>query len=258
MTWSRMVFGLGPLLVGFATACAAGDTSENFDAAPTFDAVVPPDSTLRDRGAPSVESGFPSLDTGGPTDAGSEGGQPSDAADTGSPPSEGGADVVAPSESGVDSGCNPMTSHLCGATCTTNPPNSPDMGCSMGCGTVCMPPANGTTTCTDAGSCDFVCDPNFAKMGTTCTQTSQCSTPADCTNLGFQNTLCTNGSCTGCVANFGDCDGNPANGCETNLTTTDNCGFCGDSCDTGFAGGCGFLGLGGQSCDQGTPFQCGC
>ncbi|MFO0755921.1 MAG: DNRLRE domain-containing protein [Byssovorax sp.] len=34
-----------------------------------------------------------------------------------------------------------------------------------------------------------------------------------------------------CAAGTADCDGNAANGCETSLTTTNNCGACGVSCE---------------------------
>src|SRR5262249_25678128 len=35
-----------------------------------------------------------------------------------------------------------------------------------------------------------------------------------------------------CNPGFGDCDGNPANGCETNLKTSPgNCGSCGSACN---------------------------
>ena len=35
----------------------------------------------------------------------------------------------------------------------------------------------------------------------------------------------------GCKPDFGDCDGDPANGCETALETIDDCGSCGRSCE---------------------------
>lgn len=34
-----------------------------------------------------------------------------------------------------------------------------------------------------------------------------------------------------CIVPFADCDGNPANGCETNTDSVDNCGACGVKCD---------------------------
>src|SRR6185369_4261365 len=43
---------------------------------------------------------------------------------------------------------------------------------------------------------------------------------------------CSTGTCqlVACNAGFGNCDGNAANGCETALTTTTNCGTCGNAC----------------------------
>jgi hypothetical protein len=38
------------------------------------------------------------------------------------------------------------------------------------------------------------------------------------------------GGTSGCPTGFGDCDGNPANGCESMLNTPDNCGACGKIC----------------------------
>lgn len=36
-----------------------------------------------------------------------------------------------------------------------------------------------------------------------------------------------------CDANWGDCDGDPDNGCETNLELPENCGACGLTCGAG-------------------------
>lgn len=58
--------------------------------------------------------------------------------------------------------------------------------------------------------------------------------------------VCTSSGCA-CAVGFGDCDGDPDNGCETDLDDPDNCGTCGNvcangecddlacACDTGFA-----------------------
>ena len=46
---------------------------------------------------------------------------------------------------------------------------------------------------------------------------------------------CVVGACTitSCGSGFDDCDGNVANGCEDDLTTTANCGACGTACAAG-------------------------
>jgi hypothetical protein len=44
-------------------------------------------------------------------------------------------------------------------------------------------------------------------------------------------TSCVGGTCVPvCATGFADCDGDPANGCETSTTTTTHCGTCGNVC----------------------------
>jgi hypothetical protein len=51
-----------------------------------------------------------------------------------------------------------------------------------------------------------------------------------CTNMHGTNT-CAGFQCVPtCATGFGDCDGKPENGCETDLTTNDNCGSCTNMC----------------------------
>lgn len=49
-----------------------------------------------------------------------------------------------------------------------------------------------------------------------------------------QTVTCTEGACTveTCAENYGDCDGELSNGCELLLNDLDNCGACGNVCDT--------------------------
>ncbi|MFO0758037.1 MAG: DNRLRE domain-containing protein [Byssovorax sp.] len=64
------------------------------------------------------------------------------------------------------------------------------------------------------------------------------ASPASCGGCG--NTCafahgaagCSAGSCTlaSCDLGWGNCDGSAPNGCETDLTTSSNCGFCGNPC----------------------------
>jgi hypothetical protein len=71
----------------------------------------------------------------------------------------------------------------------------------------------------------------FAPLLFVCLCVAACTS---CTSLQYETTACTSGSnraCTACGANLGNCDGNAANACETNLqTTVTNCGSCGNSC----------------------------
>ena len=47
---------------------------------------------------------------------------------------------------------------------------------------------------------------------------------------------CVEGSCkTTCARGYANCDNKDHNGCETNITTTRNCGSCGNSCGRGYS-----------------------
>lgn len=73
-----------------------------------------------------------------------------------------------------------------------------------------------------------------------------CSAGVDCTTATqhANNPQCSSGYCTysTCQTNYQDCDGNQANGCESNkLVDHNNCGSCNHSCGGGFvcvAGNC--------------------
>jgi len=249
VTRCLLVWGLIGALAGTA-GCAKGDTDVSYDAAAfieTHEAGAHHDGTFAAETSRAIDTG-------------------ADIATTSPPDGSIDADAETTTEAGGDdSGTCGANSHLCGATCTPNALNSPNVGCSQSCGAACAAPANATSTCTDAGTCGFECNPgvNESDAGCGCPSGAvscsgtcqQCCTDSDCTNLGLAHTACTGGTCSGCAANWGNCDGS---GCNTDLTTTDNCGFCGDGCSTGFGGGCGFLGLGGQSCDGPAPYSCGC
>ena len=54
-----------------------------------------------------------------------------------------------------------------------------------------------------------------------------------CPTTGTNTPTCTNGVCgeSTCLAGTADCDGNAGNGCETDVTTSDqHCGFCSNAC----------------------------
>ena len=53
----------------------------------------------------------------------------------------------------------------------------------------------------------------------------------DCAGTG-NGSGCSGGQCL-CKSDFGDCDANPANGCETALHTSSHCSGCGSACGTG-------------------------
>ena len=155
--------------------------------------------------------------------------------------------------------------HKCGSTCEADHADSPEVGCTHGCGnTPCPTPQNATAKCTSDGHCDFACNATFDKTSTGCECASgtmlcgstcqQCCTDTDCPN----NMMCSGGTCAGCQSGWGDCNNSTSDGCETHLNSTSNCGSCGHSCCGSFCG-CGFLGLGGESCkSSGSSFSCGC
>lgn len=116
-----------------------------------------------------------------------------------------------------------------------------------GCGLACSL-ANATAACT-AGSCSIAsCNGGFDdcdKVASTGCETNLKSND-NCGSCGKLCTIpngtgsCTTGTCllTGCSTGFGDCDGSPTNGCETNTAGGSpgpagsilNCGTCGTSC----------------------------
>jgi hypothetical protein len=117
------------------------------------------------------------------------------------------------------------------------------------CGMMALPDG---TSCSDGNACNGaetcqggVCTPGAAPScaGTdacnvgACDPVNGCETVAapDGTSCGLDNASgsCKAGVCDDpvCTAGFGDCDGNPANGCEDNVSgDVNNCGACGNVC----------------------------
>ena len=127
---------------------------------------------------------------------------------------------------------DPNTSaDFCGAsdTCTDD-----KAGEKCGDGFTCQ---SGKCACADQGASQcavndaLICtDPN--------TDSSHCGCGPDdagmnCTGLGGTATsACNAGKCEfTCLENFKDCDGAPANGCEADLSSIENCGACGNKCE---------------------------
>lgn len=135
------------------------------------------------------------------------------------------------------------------ADCDNNPAN----GCEVDlqndvracgrCGGVCST-NNGTPSCT-AGRCAITCRSGYGdcngQVGDGC-ETNTTSTPAHCGACGRRCALahatagCAANTCTIAVCDPGwaDCDGNAANGCETDTTSAPaHCGACENACRTG-------------------------
>ena len=151
---------------------------------------------------------------------------------------------------GTSGGCVPTcdsTHALCGGNpntgCLTSLTTTSNCGA---CGTVCQQ-VGGTNACTyngSTGGCVPSCDSTHGVCGgnpnsgclVPLTTVSNCKTcGAACTNSNG-TTSCTwngtTGGCTpSCTAPFGDCDGMPNNGCETNTSnSTSHCGGCNRPC----------------------------
>ncbi len=160
--------------------------------------------------------------------------------------------------------------HKCGNDCRQDQANTPNVGCTQGCGDPCPIPTHSTAKCTTQGTCDFTCDQGFESKGGGDGGVGSCACPSGqmdcsgkcqqcCTNTDCPaNVQCSNGTCAGCLPDYGDCNNNMGDGCETKLDSKSNCGACGKSC-CGSICGCGFLGLGGESCNvSGNTHKCGC
>lgn len=131
---------------------------------------------------------------------------------------------------------------------------SQDTSCPQGCsggkctGDACLgvtcdaPPSSchrSPGTCVN-GSCSY----DLAPAGTPCTSSDPCTTnatcdaqgacsgtPISCSAANTATATCVAGVCKyTCKSGFGDCNNDWGDGCETSLTTTSNCGSCGDSC----------------------------
>lgn len=99
----------------------------------------------------------------------------------------------------------------------TAPSGSGEDGATPDAGPACT---TGSKACGDL--CVSLEDPFFGCAGPTC---ARCDAPN-------ATATCALGACAvgACVAGFGDCNGLPADGCETNLQTVNDCGACGMKC----------------------------
>jgi hypothetical protein len=115
-----------------------------------------------------------------------------------------------------------------------------------GCGKVCAV-AHASPSCT-AGQCGIAsCDGAFRDCDGNPANGCEIDTDNDAQSCGgcgkacsLANAVanCANATCgvASCKAGFGDCDGNPANGCELDTSAdVKNCGGCGAACARGMA-----------------------
>jgi len=132
----------------------------------------------------------------------------------------------------------PGTDTCCNGACVDTQSNTAACG---SCTTTCTP-ANAAPSCV-AGQCGVAscagtfgdCDGNAANGCETelSSSTTHCGTCGRACSFANAAGACTMGACTitRCNDGFADCDGSPANGCETNLgDSAAHCGACGTSC----------------------------
>lgn len=125
--------------------------------------------------------------------------------------------------------CAGFTDTECDGTCTNTDFDRNNCGT---CGTVCA----ADEVCSN-GACLAACDPSADVCAGGCTDLD--TDPANCGTCGNvcpagpnAVAVCFDGACTTvCHPGMADCDGDPANGCEANLATSNShCGACGNSC----------------------------
>ena len=96
--------------------------------------------------------------------------------------------------------------------------------------------------CSGAGVCSGVCEPGDTQCSgqqiQTCGSNGQWQASASCGAVAGATSYCSAGACTfDCNFDHDDCDNNPANGCEVDLSNdANNCGQCAHSCCGGTCG----------------------
>ena len=125
--------------------------------------------------------------------------------------------------------------------CETN--TSTDSDNCNSCGLAC-PAVNGTASCV-ASACRIDCTASYADCDDDRSNGCEKKVDSDALNCGACGKICDAGNGTPncvqgkcgvsiCPDGFGDCDGDPSNGCEVNLTNDPlNCKVCGSSCPVG-------------------------
>jgi hypothetical protein len=148
---------------------------------------------------PSTSTGSGSTSTGTSTTSTSTStGTSTTSTSTSTSTSSSSSSSSATSSSSGGMNCGPME-HLCNGVCNGN---TPATGCftSVSC-SPCVAPANGTSSCTAAGVCDFSCNFGYNKSGNACVCAQQCCSNADCP----AGETCAGGVCSG---GGGMCDAN--------------------------------------------------
>jgi hypothetical protein len=130
----------------------------------------------------------------------------------------------------------------CGGACTSTAFDPNHCGA---CGRACPIVPNTLRACASGVCVPGVCAPGFADCNRNAVDGCEVAVGTDPTNCGAcgnvcnvanGTSVCRDGACGfgACNAGFASCDGNDANGCETNLQTASaHCGACGNACSGG-------------------------
>jgi hypothetical protein len=129
----------------------------------------------------------------------------------------------------------------CGGACV--PATDPAFGCGRPTCERCAP-LHGVAACVEGACAVGMCEPGFADCNASATDgcETDLAQPASCGACGAACAaapnaagVCAAGACAlECQPGFGDCNGNPADGCEANLLTDrKSCGACGTFCIVG-------------------------
>jgi hypothetical protein len=141
-------------------------------------------------------------------------------------------------------GNNPMPSASSGKN--DNPPPPPPASTDDGDASPPPPPTStsqndaGPPPASDAGPPQAACGAAQKVCGNTCESIDDpafgCLDPS-CAACNPPNAIpsCDQGSCViqNCKTGWADCNGDPSDGCEADLVSNDNCGFCGNTCGEG-------------------------
>jgi hypothetical protein len=151
----------------------------------------------------------------------------------------------ATSTGGAGGGCA-APDKVCNGQCTAP---SPANGCAKApdCAP-CPSGAHSKALCTLADTCGIQCDPGYTDCDAVAAngcEAALTSDPANCGNCGHvcsyphASATCSAGACAlgSCSNGYGNCDGDPKNGCETpTAAAVDACGACARACSNANVG----------------------
>ncbi|MDO9016935.1 MAG: hypothetical protein Q8S73_20280 [Deltaproteobacteria bacterium] len=150
------------------------------------------------------------------------------------------ADAGTADAGGCD-GDRPCPSNLtcCGGSCVDL---RRDLAHCSACGRACGVAPGSIPRCVD-GRCDYSCTPGHGDCDGAATNGCEarldtldhCGACGRSCALTHATSACSAGACAiaRCAEGYGDCDGDPTNGCEAPLDTTRDCGACGRACPAG-------------------------